>query len=83
MAASATLASGNNITSQIAALTVASSPFVAGGIVAPGGTGGGGVTSIGQLNVSGSAMLGSSVGDANAAHLQIEIGGTGDGAGAT
>jgi fibronectin-binding autotransporter adhesin len=81
VAAGATLASGNNTTSQIAGLAVASSPSVTGGIVAPGGTGGSGVSSIGQLNLSGSATLGSASGDANAAHLQIEIGGTGDGAG--
>ena len=81
VAGGATLASGNNISSQIASLTVASSPSATGGIVAPGGTSGSGLSSIGQLNVSGSAAFGSSSSDANAAHLQIEIGGTGDGAG--
>jgi autotransporter-associated beta strand protein len=81
VSAGATLASGTNITSRIGSLDAASSSAGNGGTVAPGDTGGAGLSSIGQLNVTGSAALGSLSSDSNAAHLSMEIGGIQDGAG--
>jgi autotransporter-associated beta strand protein len=82
VAAGSTLASGNNVTSQIGALNVSSLATAgSGGNASPGDAGGPGLTTIGQLNVTGSVLLGTSSTDANAAHLTMEIGGIQDGAG--
>jgi fibronectin-binding autotransporter adhesin len=79
-ASSAILSSGNNVSSQVGALTVASDATV-GGTVAPGASGDvAGLTTIGQLNTTGDVVLGS-LAQAGLAHLAIEIGGTNDGAG--
>ncbi len=66
-----TLAGGNNLTSTVG--TVA-----AYGTVAPGNTGGGALSSIGKLKVTGAMTLGAS---GTTAHLAMEIGGTTAGTG--
>ena len=83
VSANDTLASGNNITSQVAALNAFSTSTVGqqGGTVAPGDSGGSGLTTIGQLNVTGSVSLGTLHSDSGVAHLSIEIGGIQDGSG--
>ena len=84
VAAGATLASGNNITSptvgsQVGSLIVSSS-LTTSGTVSPGDSGGtNDLSTIGQLNVTGNALLGNSGGGNVAAHLSIELGGTNDG----
>jgi autotransporter-associated beta strand protein len=75
VASGATLASGHNLSSQVAAISAASD-LVNGATVAPGDTGGGALSTIGVLNSTGNVSLGVSGGGNQAAHLSIEIGGT-------
>jgi autotransporter-associated beta strand protein len=77
------LSTGNNLTAQIGALDVSSVTAAGnqGGIVEPGDSGGPGLTTIGQLNVTGNVTLGTTLGDASTAHLSLEIGGVQDGTG--
>jgi autotransporter-associated beta strand protein len=73
VAAGAIISGGNNsLTSQIGALTTASTTSLK-SIVAPGRTGGSGLTSAGILNVDGNVTLGTSLTETT--RLQIEIGG--------
>jgi fibronectin-binding autotransporter adhesin len=69
VATGATLASGNNLSSQVAALSV-NSDATGGGTLAPGNAGG-----FGTLTATGSVALGVAA-TAGVAHLALELGGT-------
>jgi len=79
VAPGATFASGNNTTAALGShptlgyLTI-NSNAADGGILAPGDTGGTGLTSIGKLNLKGNLFLGTSS-TASEARLQLELGG--------
>ena len=75
IASGATLASGNNVTSTVGGPVNALSNGTGGATVAPGGTGGPGLSTIGNLNVNGDLNLGTNA-TAGRAHLSMELGGT-------
>jgi fibronectin-binding autotransporter adhesin len=72
VAAGAILASGNNLSSQVAALTASSTTLLS-SVVDPGWSGGSGSTSIGRLNADGNVTLGTSATELST--LRIEIAG--------
>jgi fibronectin-binding autotransporter adhesin len=74
--AGAELDSGNNLTSQVAAITAASAAL-SNAVVSVGGHGDGvGLTTVGRLNVTGNVTLGSGmIGSDQTVKLRLEIGG--------
>jgi autotransporter-associated beta strand protein len=76
VAAGAILASGNNLSSQVAALTTSSTTLLS-SVVDPGRSGGSGTTSIGTLNANGNVTLGTSATELST--LRIEIAGNAPG----
>ena len=73
VAPGALVATGHNLTSATGSVTVGSDSL-GGGTLAPGDTGGSGLSSIGRLNIDGGLTLGTAA-TASQAHLVLELGG--------